>query len=231
MTDRKSAAKRAEELRRLYASNIEYMDSFFAALFAALEKEGLYENTVIALTADHGEEFHEHGGWWHGTTLYEEQIHVPLIVKPAGRGQGGRRDGSLARLVDVKPTLLAATGVPVPSGVQGRDLLGGGAAPAAVYAEEDHEGNVLEAIRTDDWKLILANEGNPRGLEAVELYDLRTDPGEKRNLASRHPERVTELRRDLESLRQMARAQAVSGVTGSIDAADEERLRALGYME
>jgi len=225
------APERAEELRKLYASNIEYMDGFLARLFAELKEQGLYDDTVIAFTADHGEEFHEHGGWWHGTTLYDEQIHVPLIVKPAGQGTGGRREAALARLTDVTPTLLAAAGVPLPTGVQGRDLFGSSVPPTATYAEEDHEGNVLAAIRTADWKLVLANEGNPRGLATVELYDLRADPGEKTNIAAKQQERVAALRRDLEGLRQASRASAVSGVTGAIDAADEERLRALGYLE
>jgi arylsulfatase A-like enzyme len=225
------APERAEELRTLYASNVAYMDGFLAKLFAALKEKGLYDDTVIAFTSDHGEEFHEHGGWWHGTTLYDEQIHVPLIIKPAGKTVGGRREASFARLIDVTPTLLATAGVAAPAGVQGRDLLGAPAAPSAVYAEEDHEGNILKSIRTADWKLIVANEGNPRSLAPVELYDLRSDPGEKSNLAAKEPGRVTELRRDLEALAAASRASAVKGSTGAIDAADEERLRALGYLE
>lgn len=225
------APERAEELRKLYASNVEYMDGFLAKLFAALKEQGLYEDTVIAFTADHGEEFHEHGGWWHGTTLYDEEMHVPLIIKPAGKASGARRVTSFARLVDVAPTLLAAAGVSTPAAVQGRDLLGASAAPTAVYAQEDHEGNVLQSIRTAEWKLVLANEHNPRGLGTVELYDLRVDPNEKNNLAAKDPERVAALRKDLEALRAAAGSSAVKGASGTIGAADEERLRALGYME
>lgn len=225
------APERAEELRKLYAANIEYMDGFLAKLFAALKEQGLYDDTVIAFTSDHGEEFHEHGGWWHGTTLYEEQIHVPLIIKPAGGSGNSRREATLARLTDVMPTLLAASGVAVPPAVQGRDLFGSSQAPTAVYAEEDHEGNVLESIRTAEWKLVVANEGNPRGLAPVELYHLAADPGEKSNLAGEEPGRVAALRSDLEALRTVARASVVKGATGTIDAADEERLRALGYLE
>jgi len=225
------APERAGELRELYAANIEYMDGFLAKLFSALKERGVYDDTVIVFTADHGEEFHEHGGWWHGTTLYEEQIHVPLIIKPAGRPAESRRETTFARLIDVMPTLLVAAGVAVPPAVQGRDLFGNTSAPAAVYAEEDHEGNVLESIRTEEWKLVVANEGNPRGLAPVELYDMAADPGEKSNLAGKEPGRVAELRRDLEALRTAARTSAVKGSTGTIDAADEERLRALGYLE
>jgi arylsulfatase A-like enzyme len=223
--------ERADELRKLYASNVAYMDGFLAKLFATLKEKGLYDDTVIAFTSDHGEEFHEHGGWWHGTTLYDEEVHVPLIVKLAGKTTGGRRESSFARLLDVTPTLLAAAEFAAPPSTQGRDLFGETSAPAAVYAEEDHEGNVIESIRTGEWKLIVANEGNPRGLAPVELYDLRTDPDERVNLAAKEPDRVAELRRDLEAMAAASRASAVKGTSSALDAADEERLRALGYLE
>ncbi len=225
------APERAEELRALYATNIEYLDGFLAKVFAQLEAQGLYDDALIVLTADHGEEFHEHGGWWHGTTLYDEQIHVPLIVKLPGNRSAGAREKSLARSVDIAPTLLAVAGAGVPAGVQGRDLFGNASAPTAVYAEEDHEGNVLEAIRTAEWKLILANSGNPRGLAETELYDLVADPGERNNVAASQTARVTELKKDLEMLRDASRANAVSGVSGAIDDADMERLKALGYVD
>jgi arylsulfatase A-like enzyme len=222
---------RAEELRDLYIQNIEYFDGFLVRLTDALKKNDLYDNTVIAFTSDHGEEFYEHEGWWHGTTLYEEQIHVPLIVKLPKGARAGSREGDLARLLDVAPTIAGAAGVSSPSEWQGRDLFGDERAPAAVYAEEDHEGNILESIRTADWKLVTANEGNPRGLDTVALYDLNSDPGEMKNVAADNPDQVAKLKGDLEALRTMAGASAVSGVTGEIDEAATERLRALGYVD
>lgn len=225
------APERAEELRQLYGTNIEYFDAFLAKVIAQLEAQGLYDDALIVLTSDHGEEFHEHGGWWHGTTLYDEQIHIPLIVKLPGNRNAGARESALARSVDIAPTMLTIAGAGVPAAVQGRNLFGTATAPTAVYAEEDHEGNVLETIRTAEWKLILANPGNPRGLAEVELYDLVADPGERNNLAASQPARVAELRKDLETLRVASRASAVSGVTGAIDDADMERLKALGYVD
>lgn len=225
------AASEAAELKRLYISNVEYLDGFLGGLVAALKGAGVYDRTVIVLTADHGEEFYEHEGWWHGTTLYDEQIHIPLILKLAANERAGSRAIGLARLLDVAPTLAAAAGVEPGTAWQGRDLLGATPVPTAVYAEEDHEGNVLEALRSPGWKLVLANADNPRGLEEVELYDLAKDPGETRNLAGAMPDRVAALRADLEALRVAARAAAVDAVEGEIDEASRERLRALGYIQ
>ncbi|MFQ5477335.1 MAG: sulfatase [Candidatus Binatia bacterium] len=218
-------------LHELYNSNVEYLDRFLGALFDDLRRNGVYENSVIAFTADHGEEFYEHGGWWHGTTLYEEQIRVPLIIKLPGRRGGGSRSAELARLLDVAPTLAAAAGITAPVSWQGRDLFGSVTAPELVYLQEDHEGNVLEAVRGARWKLVTANDGNPRGLQPLELYDLRRDPGERENLASTEADRVERLLGDLAALRRASGASAVSGERGEIDEASKERLRALGYIQ
>ncbi len=222
---------RAGELRDLYIANIEYLDQFIAGVLDQLRETGVYDNTIIAFVADHGEEFYEHEGWWHGTTLYDEQIHVPLIIKQANNAGAGGRIGDLAGMIDVLPTLVTAAGVDVPASAQGRDLLGGTKVPTAVYAEEDHEGNILESIRSTEWKLIVANEGNPRGVEPLELYNVASDPGETNNVAAGKADVVSRLQGELDALRTLAAASAVSGSVGALDSADEERLRALGYME
>ena len=78
----------------------------------------MLRNTLIVLTADHGEEFHEHGGWKHGFTLYEEQIHVPLLVRWDGHIPAGSRLRGTVRLLDLAPTLVRAAGRqgPIPPG-------------------------------------------------------------------------------------------------------------------
>jgi arylsulfatase A-like enzyme len=179
----------AKEMHRLYNGEIEYLDRNVGRLIAEIKKLGLYDNSVIALVADHGEEFYEHGGWWHGFTLYDEQIHIPLLIKWA-KGMPAAPASSLAELarsIDVAPTLLAATGTEIPDAMQGIDLMSEGTSRAAkdleVYSEEDHEGNVLWSLRTKIMKLIQANPGNPRGLEETELYDVSSDPMEMKNLA------------------------------------------------
>ncbi len=219
-----------DRLERLYASNVEYMDRFIGNLVEALKAAGVYDNTMIVLVADHGEEFYEHKGWWHGTTLYDEETHVPFLVKLPKNAKAGTRVKSTVQLLDVAPTIVAACGVPTPQCFQGRDLFSDAKAPVAFYAQEDHEGNVLESVRSDRWKMILANEGNPRGLAPLELYDMQADPGESRNLAGEQPEVVARLKDDLEHLRTFAKSGAVTGQSGALDNASKERLRALGYV-
>jgi uncharacterized protein (TIRG00374 family) len=226
------------EMQQLYRGEIEYLDASFARLLDKLRELGLYENTLIVLTADHGEEFQEHGGFWHGLTLYDEQVHVPLLVKWAGDGARpqGDLEGHLVGLLDVAPTILARAGVPVPETLQGVDLaLSAQQRPERsriVFAEEDHEGNVLRAVRTEDWKLIEANPGNPRGLPPLELFDVGRDPGEQRDLSAGSAERVAELQRHADAQEQLARSQSVGGeATAELSAAEQEALRQLGYLE
>jgi arylsulfatase A-like enzyme len=226
------------EMQALYRGEIEYLDASFAKLIEKLRELGLYEDTLIVLTADHGEEFQEHGGFWHGLTLYDEQVQVPLLVKWAGDGARpqGDPEGHLVGLLDVAPTILARAGAPVPPTLQGVDLaLSAQQRPEKsriVFAEEDHEGNVLRAVRTEEWKLIEANPGNPRGLAPLELFDVEQDPGEKRDLSSERSDRVAELRRHADAQEQLARSQkGGASATAELSAAEQEALRQLGYLE
>ena len=237
----------AERLHRLYEGEVAYLDEHLGVLFDDLRRRGLYGRTLVVLTADHGEEFHEHGGWWHGTTLYDEQIHVPLIVKPPGAhgpgptggagpiGGAGRVFEELATSLDIAPTILAAAGLTVPKTLPGHALpLDGGAAPAreSTFAEEDLEGNVLQAVRTREWKLITANEGNPRGLAPEELYDLPHDPGERQNVVASAPgDAADRMRAALGRSVLEARQHGGASEQAGVDAATRARLKALGYIQ
>jgi len=229
----------AAEMQRLYLEEIEYLDRNFGELLDRLRALGVYEDTTIILTSDHGEEFYEHEGWWHGLTLYEEQIHVPLIVKwPAGeRHAPPRVDTPLARLIDVAPTIAGLAGAEVPSGMQGTDLRRRNGdlseRDAVHFAEEDHEGNVLTAVRTDRWKLIRANEGNPRGLPPAELFDMREDRAQTENRYEVvAPLVVDGLDATIEAWRLFAEGAAVEGGGDAQISPEEcERLRVLGYVD
>jgi len=225
----------AEELHALYRGEIDYLDANFGKLLAKLEAAGVYDDTVIVLTADHGEEFHDHGGFWHGLTLYDEQIHVPLVIKWAS-GVDGPRDGAdsgIARLIDVGPTILGTADVAVPETMQGVDLRTPFASrlekDQQVFAEEDHEGNVLWALRTEDEKLIVANPNNPRGVPEREYFDVSSDPLEQDAYedpgAEEHLEELAELQRNA------AQGKAVQGDDVEMDLQTCERLKAIGYVE
>lgn len=219
----------APELRRMYDGEITYWDEHFGNLVQELKDAGLYENTTIIITSDHGEEFQDHGGYWHGTTLYDEQIRVPLFVKLPGNQRGGTTVRHWVQSIDLMPTLLKQLDIAIPEGVQGGDVFEGS---DVVYAEESHEGNVLESVRerrgTDEWKLITANEGNPRGLEPVELYRVDRDPGETENRAE-HTDEVSMLTGTLERERARAMEGAAETVTRELTPEEIEANCNLGY--
>jgi arylsulfatase A-like enzyme len=199
VTNPSPPAERRDELRRLYLDGVAYLDEHVKTLIETLQEAGVYDDSVVIFTSDHGEEFYEHQGWWHGTTLYDEQLHVPLIVKLPANRQGGTRRADPARTIDIGPSILGAAGMPVPEGFQGIDLMRDRVREPLI-AEEDLEGNRIFSILDGDWKLILANADNPRGLAATELYNLADDPGEQNNLADSQAAKVAELEGKLRSM-------------------------------
>jgi len=220
----------APHLTALYDGEITYWDQYFGELIAELQRRGLYDDLTIVITADHGEEFCEHGGFFHGTTLYDEQVHVPLFV----RLPGGRRSGTVVnhwvQSIDILPTLLRESGLPVPEGVQGGDLFEGS---SRLFAEESHEGNVLEAVRErrgmDELKLITANPGNPRHLPERELFRVDRDRGEAHDLSASEPELLEAAELALGEAHHAAAEGAAEGVAAEIGEDELRRLCALGY--
>jgi arylsulfatase A-like enzyme len=187
----------------LYDSEVHYVDGRIGEMLAALRPEVL-AHTVVALVADHGEELFDHGGWKHGQSLYEEQIHVPMIWRWDGHIAAGRRLAGTVRLLDVAPTLAAAAGAPPDPAWQGASLLPAltGGAPLGerpAFAQAMSGGPLLAAAVAGGEKLIVYNRAevfapadamqsylwrhNLERLKAVEMYDLARDPGERHNLA------------------------------------------------
>lgn len=110
------------DLRQLYAGEVAFLDQAFADFVGKLKAEGRYDQSLIIVTADHGEEFMEHGGWWHGTTLYDEQIRVPLIVKLPNNERAGVRVPWQVRQVDIAPTITQLADLAPGDGWQGVPL-------------------------------------------------------------------------------------------------------------
>ena len=225
------ALEEAAELSALYDGEIAFWDSHFGSLIDDLKSRGLYDDMTIVVTSDHGEEFADHGGFWHGTTLYDEQVRVPLLLKlPQGR-RAGTTVGHWVQSVDIMPTLLGEVGVALPDGIQGASLFEGS---DRVFAEESHEGNQLESVRqrqgTDEWKLITSNRGNPRGLAPVELYDVVDDPGERED-RSGDAARVESMTESLLEASRAARLGAVERTEVQVDETAREHLEAIGYVQ
>jgi len=176
-----------EPMRQAYNSEIEYMDQHIGVLLDGLRQRGLYDNSLILFTADHGEEFFDHNGWWHGQTLYDELVHVPLMLKLPGASRP-QTAKNFARHIDIAPTLLQFAGVQPDPKMQGAPLLdkAGNLSTTtvdSVYAESDFENNIIQAVRTGGIKVIRTNEDNSRKLPALQVFDMQKDTEEKNNIA------------------------------------------------
>ncbi len=174
----------------VYDSEIAKSDEEVGGVLDHLAGLGLLENTVVVVAADHGEEFGEHGGKFHSTTLYQELLRVPLLFRIPGHKP--ERVRSSAQLVDIAPTALAALDLAPGAKMVGEDLFARkpNAKPSPVYAERAICGEVsTRAFVREPYKLIVNAQHN-----TVELYDLAEDPRELRNYADARPQRVREMR-------------------------------------
>ncbi len=224
----------------LYDAEIYFVDLNLQRLLAALEASGNAERTMVVLTADHGQGLGEHG-WWAHRLLYQEQIHIPLIVKIPG-GHSGVAVKQLVRSVDIFPTVLRTLGLDVPPGIDGEDLLAlvgeKASPPRRAYADAlnlyDLNSRLVQKRRPNDdllysvidypWKLIY----RPHRPDESELYDLESDPDEAVNLYAREAERADRL---VEALHELDGFVSRPFGEGEGDREALERLRALGYVD
>lgn len=228
---RPSTAHDREEISALYDAEIAGNDAAFGRLIEELRARGLYDSLLLVFVSDHGEELLDHGGWEHGATLYQELVHVPLILKlPRGTG-AGRRIGETVRQIDVLPTILEVLGSGAPPDLQGRSLLpllqAPSGRPPAAFSSLDVDGRRIESIVLGRRKLIrtLAHDRRPLG---DELYDLAADPGERRSLAAADPATVRGMSWLIE--RRMRTGAPPEAPQVPLDPELEKELRALGYV-
>lgn len=204
----------------LYDANLRYGDGILAMVLERLQRAGRLAETDVVVTSDHGEGFGEHGVFLHDVALYDELIHVPLVVRRAGARPKADPD-ALGDGVDLLPTLAAIEGLPPLAGAVGRSLLtGGGKAHVLSYAHDLRS----VALRTRAEKYIRHQDGRE------ELYRLDTDPGEKRNLAASAPAGSREA--DLARAELAAYPHGRSGAAPRREISSEtaSRLLALGYL-
>lgn len=223
----------------LYDGEIRYTDAQLGRLLSWLKERGLFEDTNILVTSDHGEEFSDHGSMeGHQWTLYDEVLHVPMVLRVAGQAEGVVVE-ELVDLLDVAPTLLASAGLEPDPEFEGRSLLGRAeGAPSdddALVFSRIERFNKKRAVRSARYKLIhtLDTERNRFGVSirpGFELYDLQSDPGEQVNVIAERPEVARVLK---EQLDQWSRASTPSDVGEIPPLSDEQRrmLEGLGYVE
>ncbi len=227
-----------EDVRYLtdeYDEKLASTDACLGRLFEALEAGGLLDESVLVVTADHGEAFNEHGTIFHGEHLHEELVRVPLILHLPGDRESGRRIDDLVELIDLYPTLHELLGLPIPPNLQGESLLPlfrGGRSDGLAFAE----GTDFKLV-TRDWSAFYPYSDAlhvSAGLHLAELYHLAVDPLEQTNVAATEPATAEWLRElAFELWQEMFDMQLRHRVVP--DAADltgeaEERLRALGYL-
>ncbi len=217
-------------LHDLYDSEINYTDDHIRMLVESLPGPA---DTLIIIASDHGEEFLERGELGHGSSLFEEQVRVPLIVVPPGGPPAAATVGQPVSIVDIFPTICAAAGLAAPPGLQGEsllDLMAGGPADSdrAVYAELNRAraARQQEAIRRGNWKFVRrGGKGDQRA-----IYDLARDPRERSNRAGDEPERAERLERELDGWMRAHPPFTAPLSDQPLGEKEIKELRSLGYL-
>ena len=230
-----------------YAGEIRATDEYLGRLFALLKREGLWSNTAILITADHGEEFFDHGEKGHKNNLFAETIHVPLLLK-LPEIASGRVDGRLASHVDVLPTLLELAGVRPDFPIQGRSLLEAEPAreprdllrsaldlvlspPGRIDVRRDPALARRASSETGSWCGATA----ARARRCARSTTRRSDPADRSDVLGRERSRGS---RSLEALfqAQQKESEAIAaphppGGSAELSPRELESLRALGYVD
>ena len=223
-----------EDRRRLeafYDGAVRYTDLHLGRLFDALRQRQVQRPTLVAFTADHGEEFWDHGHFEHGHDYYHEVTRVPLFFWAPGLLPAGRTVDEPVGLVDIAPTLLDLIGVPGPeadSWDDGLSLVPGWQAETFDLPPRDSGGNLYNypavLIEEGPWRAILRAQGQ------LELYHVPSDPLERRDVALLQPETAAVFRKILQPRLDAFMVAAGEDADG-LSAEDMEGLRSLGYVQ
>jgi arylsulfatase A-like enzyme len=247
--------------RDWYDGSIRGMDAEIGRLRQRLEALGLAEKTLLVFTGDHGEEFLEHGRTFHGQSAYGELTGVPLILWGPGRVPSGQVVADTVRTIDIMPTLLEISRLPIPAPAQGESLVplltlktpagggslraDGGLLPGRGRPAVSEKASTVDAggpaprdtesfaIVSDGWKLI-HNTKRHQGDPEFELYRHDQDPLDQADLSAEHPELVARLAHDLQAWQSRAaraRLKPDEASAQTMSKEDLERLRSLGYIQ
>jgi arylsulfatase len=212
-----------QERRDRYALEVAHTDEYVARILADLRQRGLYDDALIVFTSDHGEGLGEHDWWVHAQNVYDEQLHVPLIIKPPlGFDASGLRalTEKLVRHIDVLPTCLEILGAPALPGAQGVSLLQGGERLLVAHTNEPIAPSDLFCARDERYKLILDADAG-----TFEMYDVVADPDESVNVFAERGAQRVEWQRMLTAIASIGRQDGEAGMDDDMRA----QLDALGY--
>lgn len=233
--------------RDWYDGSIRGLDYEIGRLMSHLRSLGLDDSTLVAVVADHGEEFLDHGRMFHGQSVYGELTNVPLLLWGPGRIPAGTVVEETVQTIDLMPTLLDLSGLRAPEGLQGASLAGllgkdGTSWRRPAFSEKAEVKDVLGppprdtqsfAVVHEGWKLIY-NEKRPAGAPEYELYDHRKDPLNRTDVAAQHPQEVARLAQLIQGWRQRTLKQRLPSDADAgkgLGAEELERLRSLGYIQ
>ena len=225
-------------LQALYDGEVSYHDVHFNSIIEGLTRRGVGDDTMVIVTADHGEEFWDHGSVGHGHSVYEELLHIPMFVRLPGVTHGAMRVPDAVGLVDVLPTILDALGQPIPEEMAGHSFL------RSLTGEGHDAPRVAVSGFMEGWRTCAVGRLKfiQRSAERQILYDLAVDPHERNDIARSHPIAVRYARgllglslseSDAEGATPSSAARRPvvhAQETTTIDPETESQLRALGYV-
>ncbi len=223
-----------------YDGSIRFIDDELNRVWDFLKEKGIFDKALIIITSDHGEGLGEHGWYYHGLYVYEEQMRIPLIIRLPGSDHAGERIDALVDLVDLAPTILDFSNISQLPESRGKSLL------PVIRGEKDKvrdhlfferrwypEENELGlknwapgekfGVRGESWKYIWASD------EPEELFDLEKDPHELHDLAPENPERINEMKKELKKYWFTVKKERIK--PQPYHSLNKEKLKSLGYLE
>jgi len=209
----------------LYKGEIAYLDHHLGKLFEHLKKIGIYDDSLIIITSDHGELFCEHGYEGHRVPLYEGATHVPLFIKfPHGRVTGSEQQ--YTTLADLYPTILSICGLPIPEGIPAKPF--GKPAEPVVAEFYNYNIGVHRALYNGKYKFMQFEKK-----KEPELYDLQADPLETKNIAKIFPEATVNMQNMLTEWTKNHLPRYTTADRQKIELSPDikEDLKALGYIQ
>jgi len=230
---RTPAGTETEQLIADYDNEIAYVDHAFGELMDRMIELGVHEDTAVVFLSDHGEEFKDHGLLSHGHTLYQEQIHVPLMVKFPHGEHAGRRIADRVRVIDVFPSLLELAGITPPAAIDGLSLLplvqGGDerSYQPTLFFEQDLDRFELTALIDGRYKVI--RRLRPRWRAGTQVFDLERDPYERDNLMKKQPELAQRMLEQLNRRESTIRGGIYIDFTNAVDT--EKQSHVVGSIE